>query len=229
MPEVPLRFIFSHSALREGWDNPNVFQICTLNETKSELKKRQEIGRGLRLPVLATGERCFDESINKLTVVANEHYDEFARQLQQEMADDFGIDFTGRIVNKREVETVRLVPGWQLNADFLELWNRIKPQTRYAVQYSTAELIRRAAKRLAAGPKVAAARINIEKTEIKISAKGVDTQLLSVREASTAYQRPVPMPDLLAYLQAKTELTRKTLAEILIQSGRLDDAVLNPQ
>jgi len=229
LPEVPLRFIFSHSALREGWDNPNVFQICTLNETKSEVKKRQEIGRGLRLPVLATGERCFDESINKLTVVANEHYDEFARQLQQEMADDFGINFTGRIVNKREVETVLLVPGWQLNADFLELWNRIKPQTRYAVQYSTAELIRLAAKRLAAGPKVAAARINIEKTEIKISAKGVDTQLLSVREASTAYQRPVPMPDLLAYLQAKTELTRKTLAEILIQSGRLDDAVLNPQ
>jgi len=66
-PDEPLRFIFSHSALREGWDNPNVFQICTLNETKSEIKKRQEIGRGLRLPVLESGERCFDTSINRLT------------------------------------------------------------------------------------------------------------------------------------------------------------------
>ena len=64
--DEPLRFIFSHSALREGWDNPNVFQICTLNETKSAMKKRQEIGRGLRLPVDQNGLRVFDESVNKL-------------------------------------------------------------------------------------------------------------------------------------------------------------------
>jgi type III restriction enzyme len=63
--EEPLRFIFSHSALREGWDNPNVFQICTLNETRSPVKKRQEIGRGLRLPVDQNGLRVFDESVNK--------------------------------------------------------------------------------------------------------------------------------------------------------------------
>src|SRR5574344_180771 len=67
-----LRFIFSHSALREGWDNPNVFQICTLNETKSEVKKRQEIGRGLRLAVNQDGERQYGFSINRLTVIANE-------------------------------------------------------------------------------------------------------------------------------------------------------------
>src|SRR6185503_17973406 len=64
--DVPLRFIFSHSALREGWDNPNVFQICTLNTTQSSVKKRQEIGRGLRLPVDQQGARVFDESINRL-------------------------------------------------------------------------------------------------------------------------------------------------------------------
>src|SRR5262249_37905411 len=69
--DEPLRFIFSHSALREGWDNPNVFQICTLNETKSAVKKRQEIGRGLRLPVDQNGLRVFDESVNKLYVMAN--------------------------------------------------------------------------------------------------------------------------------------------------------------
>ena len=84
----PLRFIFSHSALREGWDNPNVFQICTLNETRSALKKRQEIGRGLRLPVNQEGKRIFDESINVLTVTANQHYEDFARQLQAEIEEE---------------------------------------------------------------------------------------------------------------------------------------------
>ena len=91
--EEPRRFIFSHSMLNEGWDNPNVFQICTLNETKSEGKKRQEIGRGLRLPVNADGERVHDEHINRLTVIANESYEEFARKLQTEFEEDFGTRF----------------------------------------------------------------------------------------------------------------------------------------
>ena len=92
-PNVPLRFIFSHSALREGWDNPNVFQICTLNETQSLEKKRQEIGRGLRLPVNEAGERVHDETVNRLTVIANESYEDFARTLQSEFEEDFGIQF----------------------------------------------------------------------------------------------------------------------------------------
>ena len=95
-PAIPLRFIFSHSALREGWDNPNVFQVCTLNESQSVEKKRQEIGRGLRLPVNRDGERVHDEAVNRLTVVANESYEEFARTLQTEFEDDLGIQF-GRV------------------------------------------------------------------------------------------------------------------------------------
>ena len=90
--DCKIRFIFSHSALREGWDNPNVFQICTLNETKSTIKKRQEIGRGLRLCVNQTGERQYDANLNILTVMANESYDEFASSLQKEYEDD-GIRF----------------------------------------------------------------------------------------------------------------------------------------
>ena len=89
----PLRFIFSHSALREGWDNPNVFQICTLNETSSTMKKRQEIGRGLRLAVNQDGERVKDKNLNFLTVMANESYEDFARNLQKEMEEDEGIKF----------------------------------------------------------------------------------------------------------------------------------------
>jgi len=91
--DEPLKFIFSHSALREGWDNPNVFQICTLNETRSTMKKRQEIGRGLRLPVDQNGDRVFDVNINKLTVIANESYEDFANALQKEYEDDCGVTF----------------------------------------------------------------------------------------------------------------------------------------
>ena len=90
----PVRFIFSHSALREGWDNPNVFQICTLKQSSSEVRKRQEVGRGLRLCVNQDGERMDAnvlgndvQSINVLTVIASESYDSFAKGLQSELAD----------------------------------------------------------------------------------------------------------------------------------------------
>ncbi len=88
-----LKFIFSHSALREGWDNPNIFQICTLNESNSVIKKRQEIGRGLRLCVNQQGERVFGFEVNTLTVMANESYEEFAKKLQKEIEEDTGIKF----------------------------------------------------------------------------------------------------------------------------------------
>lgn len=80
----PVRFIFSHSALKEGWDNPNVFQICMMRESSSENDRRQTIGRGLRLPVRQDGTRVFDEQINQLTVIANESYRDFASNLQKE-------------------------------------------------------------------------------------------------------------------------------------------------
>ncbi|MGX9540757.1 type III restriction-modification system endonuclease [Shewanella sp. A22] len=89
-----LRFIFSHSALKEGWDNPNVFQICTLNETNSVMKKRQEIGRGLRLAVDQSGERVpYGFEVNTLTVMANESYEEFVAALQKEIEEEEGIKF----------------------------------------------------------------------------------------------------------------------------------------
>lgn len=92
--ENPIRFIFSHSALREGWDNPNVFQICTLNEnSKSNDKKRQEIGRGLRLCVTQDGDRIYGFETNTLTVMANQSYEDFAKQLQAETEKDGGFKF----------------------------------------------------------------------------------------------------------------------------------------
>ncbi len=100
--EEPLQFIFSHSALREGWDNPNVFQICTLNESKSDLKKRQEIGRGLRLPVDSEGQRVTDKSIAILTIIANETYEDFSNALQNEIQDETSVQFKDRIKDVRD-------------------------------------------------------------------------------------------------------------------------------
>lgn len=93
--DEPVRFIFSHSALKEGWDNPNVFQIATLRQSSSDIKKRQEIGRGLRLSVNQNGDRQDAQSlgegevqqVNVLTVIANESYENFARDLQSELAE----------------------------------------------------------------------------------------------------------------------------------------------
>lgn len=88
-----LRFIFSHSALKEGWDNPNVFQVCTLVETQDTMTKRQKIGRGLRLCVNNDGERIFDNKINVLTVIANESYKDFSESLQKEFEKEAGYKF----------------------------------------------------------------------------------------------------------------------------------------
>ena len=91
----PVRFIFSHSALREGWDNPNVFQICTLKSSSSEVRKRQEVGRGMRLCVNQDGERMDVsvlgndvQNVNVLTVIASESYESFVKGLQSEIAED---------------------------------------------------------------------------------------------------------------------------------------------
>lgn len=92
--DEPIRFIFSHSALKEGWDNPNVFQVCTLIETKDTMTKRQKVGRGLRICVDQDGNRVLDHRYNTLSVIANESYKDFASTLQKELETDnfkFGI------------------------------------------------------------------------------------------------------------------------------------------
>ena len=90
---TPLKFIFSHSALREGWDNPNIFQICALRDIRTERERRQTIGRGLRLCVNQEGKRLHGFDVNTLTVIARESYEEFAENLQREIEDDTGIRF----------------------------------------------------------------------------------------------------------------------------------------
>ena len=107
----PLSFIFSHSALREGWDNPNVFQICTLRDIGTELERRQTIGRGLRLCVNQEGERQRGSKVNTLTVIAREGYEQFAENLQREIEEDTGIRF-GVIEPNQFAGINRCRQGW---------------------------------------------------------------------------------------------------------------------
>ncbi len=226
----PLRFIFSHSTLREGWDNPNVFQICTLNETHSELKKRQEIGRGMRLAVGSDGKRIWDRNVNLLTVIANESYEDFARQLQNEIEDECGVMFENRTKNKRERVSIRYRKGFQLDENFKALWDRIKFKTVYRVEYDTDELISRAIESVKNMDVVTKPMLQIEKGALDLTDEGVKHQVKktykSPRERDDFF-----IPDILSYIQdhSHTRLTRSTIYQILSGSGRIGEILINPQ
>lgn len=154
--ESPIEFIFSHSALGVGWDNPNVFGIATLNESYSENKKRQEIGRGLRICVNQSGERVYDndetpeeEQINQLTIVPNETYETFARSYQQEYEEQFGAEANipkpkhthkGKRLNR---VTFKLKKDESFMSVFRRFWNVVARKTTYRIHMDEDELIRR--------------------------------------------------------------------------------------
>lgn len=232
--EEPLQFIFSHSALREGWDNPNVFQICTLNETTSEMKKRQEIGRGLRLPVHSTtGKRIQDKNINVLTVIANESYEDFSRSLQNEIEEETSVKFEGRIKNTRERRQVRLTKELtQENCPlFFEIWDKIKQRTRYKVEFSTSEIIKKSVAKLKdinQFPIAKKPRIEARTARLQYSAEGVEGKLADVGGIG-ATTSTYPIPDIFGYIQSQVDISRYTTYEIVSQSGRTDELLINPQ
>ena len=154
--ESPIEFIFSHSALGVGWDNPNVFGIATLNESYSENKKRQEIGRGLRICVNQSGERVYDsaetpeeEQINQLTIVPNETYETFARSYQKEYEEQYGIG--GNIPKPKHTHkgkrlnrvTFKLKRDETFMSVFRRFWNVVAQKTVYRIHMDEEELIRR--------------------------------------------------------------------------------------
>lgn len=225
----PLRFIFSHSALREGWDNPNVFQICTLNETSSQMKKRQEIGRGLRLPVNVDGQRVYDDNVNILTVIANESYADFSRKLQTEIEEETGIYFGGRIKNRDNRRVVRFQKSRVLDLAFKELWDKIKHKTTYRVAIDTEKLVTEAAHELA---QVTISKPNIADVKNLIDSMGNDNGFM-VREtgfnAYAARQTEIKIPNLLADIQRQTQMTRRLIFEVLDQAGMFAQVAINPQ
>ena len=225
----PLRFIFSHSALKEGWDNPNVFQICTLNETRSAIKKRQEIGRGLRLAVNQNGERVRDESVNVLTVIPNESYESFAKNLQQEYEDEYGIKFAaGNIKDGRKRKTQTFRKDFPLDPEFQAIWQKLDRKPRYRVQYDTAELVKQAADAVFRLPEIHAPKIQTRKAKIEQSMTyGIEA--VETASGSLKTETAFAIPDILGEIQSKTGLTRRTVFDILKASKRLNDAANNPQ
>src|SRR3989338_4036209 len=136
--ESPTSFIFSHSALAEGWDNPNVFNICTLRITSSVVTKRQTIGRGLRIPVDQMGKRFENPFENNLTVIANESYADFARGLQQDYENE-GILTAPPIENRLDKVIVKLQSD-RFKGEFNEIWGHLKIKTMFESEINTEEL-----------------------------------------------------------------------------------------
>ena len=316
---TPLKFIFSHSALREGWDNPNVFQICTLRDMGTERERRQTLGRGLRLCVNQHGERVRGFEVNRLTVIATESYEQFAENLQKEIEADTGIRFgilephqfaaiavidataadaalaplgvaqskalwehllasrhidaKGKVQDSLKLAlkdgTLALPPAFEaqrgqiaevlrkvcgrlevnnaderepvplrkgadgksvyLSDDFKALWDRIKHQTTYRVQFDNAKLLQDCIAALKKAPAIAKARLQWRKADISIGKAGV--QATETRGAATVMldETDIELPDLLTDLQNRTQLTRRSIIAILTGTGRLDEFKRNPQ
>ena len=132
-------FIFAHSALKEGWDNPNVFQICTLNQTVSPVKKRQEIGRGLRLAVNQDGLRVMEDDVNILSVIANESYQRYAETLQSEYVEE-GQAPPPRPTNAARAKVSRNEQIVQSKA-FRDFWAKLQRHTTYKISIDTPALV----------------------------------------------------------------------------------------
>lgn len=191
--EEPVSFIFAHSALKEGWDNPNVFQICTLNQTVSEMKKRQEFGRGLRLPVDQNGERIFDDAINILTVVANESYEGYASRLQTEYR-EAGYDKLPPKPTRVGTSTARRNDAVFNDSEFRAFWEQLTQKSTYTIQIDTEELVQdtvlefnKNKTREKLDPKIVIERgkFVITKFEIELLSVAVDAAQIKVRKDTT--------------------------------------------
>lgn len=311
--ESKLRFIFSHSALKEGWDNPNVFQICTLKEAgTSEIRRRQEIGRGLRLAVNQEGERIYGFDTNTLTVMASESYEDFVDNLQKEIEKETGIVFgilqphsfnnitvemhgadpvflgqekseqlfdflimKGYISNKGKVqetlkadlrsgnvelpddledhvkaqviETLKQTAGKLeikrnedkqvvkinkqvlLSPEFKELWDKVKYKTTYSVRFDSENLIKCCQKHISDRLVVSRGKLVYEKTIIEINKAGVSIAAEPEVEYGTIDTNVSVLPDIVTYLQNETQLTRKSIVQILSGCTNLQYFKRNPQ
>ncbi len=234
--DEPVSFIFTHSALREGWDNPNVFQICTLNNTASEVKKRQEIGRGVRLAVDQAGERVRDEAVNILTVIANESYEDYVARLQSEFDQEYGpAQERPPVVNARRRGVSRLNKERFLSPEFAALFDRIKPKTRFRVEIDSGKLIADVVAALERET-IASPRIAVTKVHVQIGIEQL-VQALQLSSAKTVIDLAgrYPLPNLVALIEDLLErttppvrLSRDTLLAIYRSaSDRLKQAALD--
>lgn len=225
--DEPLRFIFSHSALAEGWDNPNVFTICNLQDGKSTMRKRQQVGRGLRLPVMVNGDRCHVDDVNVLTVIAKESFAKFAETLQREIEEETGVTFTGRIVNLREKKKLKLRDDTFASEDFVDLWRRISLRTSYRLKFATDDIVADAVERINAMPTIEPVKFRKSKAILEIDRKGLSGSSAQDRGIElAASQRKIP--DVVAELSRRLPLSRGTIVRTLKGCSRLNDVTVNP-
>jgi type III restriction enzyme len=229
-------FNFSHSALREGWDNPNVFQICTLNQTTSEVKKRQEVGRGVRLAVDQSGDRVRDERVNVLTVIANESYQQYCERLQSEIEDEYGKEgLPPKPADARKRVTVQLRKEYTLRPEFKGLWSRIKHKTRYAVKIDTEKLLTDVMPELDR-TEIKPPRVTVTKAQLAVNTEDTFDAIQVSADRPVLYldkRHPLPnlleiMANLMEHTTPPVRLTRSTLLEVYKRSQNKTAAVENP-
>jgi len=223
--DEPVEFIFSHSALREGWDNPNVFNVCTLAYSSSEIKKRQEIGRGLRLAVDQDGNRIQDRDINLLTVITNESYREYVEKLQTEYREEAGVE-APPVENKRERVKVKIKKDVLQGDLFKNLWDRVSPKAKYIVNIDSSKFVKQCIKEIQ----------KIEITEPKISIKKVRLNKIKPEEIEEEFiietaekVKVTKVFNLISFIEKEVNLTKKTILEILKGCNNLNLLFLNPQ
>lgn len=228
-------FIFSHSTLREGWDNPNVFQITTLNETVSDIKKRQEVGRGLRLCVETNGdnlERVFDRKINKLSVLSNESYEEFVSKLQTEYENElFSSDgFIKPLDGSKKRELIKVKQEVINSKEFKDLWKRISKKTRYKINFDSNELVKKCVDQINT-LSIDKITYRIDQYSIQMSEnKGVSGELIDY-DPTRSVEYIGKLPNLVQELIIETNLTKQTICKILegIENDLLEDFIDNPR
>jgi len=229
----PVQFIFSHSALGVGWDNPNVFNIATLSTTYSEIKKRQEIGRGLRICVDQNGERKYDslevsddQRVNKLTVIPNETYETFAKQYQEEIEDLYGTASAGAGMTHSKKGVSQNMVRFTRSAkrtvnDALEaFWNALAKETSYSVSFDDERIIEEAVEEIR--------KIRIPHTIVEAVLQTVDemTEEMGLHamyrsDTSTKVAARFSSVDLVEELSEITHLSYSSLLRII---GELKDS-----
>ncbi len=234
-----IEFIFSHSALGVGWDNPNIFNIATLNTSYSEIKKRQEIGRGLRISVNSEGQRVYDKSevadedrINQLTVIPNESYETFVTQYQEEIKDVYGNPNAGagmthnhkgedqnKVKIKRNKSTL-------INDAFKRFWKAMSKKTDYTTVFDEETLVARCIEALS---NISIADYKVEVTSRTIGAiteEGIEDRF----EGSESYKQKARFSplDIVEEISEETGLSYTTLYKIISGVTNYGDFVKNP-
>lgn len=235
----PVEFIFSHSALGVGWDNPNVFNIATLNQSYSEIKKRQEIGRGLRICVNQNGKRVYDipdtnegQEINLLTVIPNETYETFVAQYQSEIEEIYGTSAAGAETRNnhkgKNLTEKRLSRNDEHfnSPSFREFWKRLSKKTEYLVSFDEDRVISESIKAINEIT-IAEHQIQISLGRIQgISEEGIETQ--DFRTESKSAKIIFSPIDLVEEISENTSLAYPTVFKIVQGISNKNEIIKNP-